>query len=106
LIWKIVTGNDPNGIVDHKNFNGRDNRWKNLRDVDDSQSVMNRRRFKNNTSGAVGIHRHKLHKNKWYAEIQVGRKRIFLGLFRDLEKAMAVRSAAQKLYHGEFAGHA
>ncbi len=43
LIWKIITGQEPVGLIDHINGVRDDNRFENLRDVTPSQNRINRR---------------------------------------------------------------
>ena len=40
LVWKWVTGRDPQHTIDHINRSRQDNRWSNLRDV--NHTVQNR----------------------------------------------------------------
>jgi hypothetical protein len=52
VIWKLVTGLEPKGDIDHINRDRGDNRWENLRDVTPQQNQLNRlsrgyRRLKN-----------------------------------------------------------
>ena len=42
LIWKLVTGKEPKGTIDHKNGNRDDNRFENLREADMSQQNWNK----------------------------------------------------------------
>src|SRR6056297_3524313 len=42
LIWVYMTGDWPNGVIDHINRDRTDNRWCNLRDVDYSLNSQNR----------------------------------------------------------------
>lgn len=43
LIWKLVTGADPSGDIDHINRDRKDNRWTNLRDLTSQQNQLNRK---------------------------------------------------------------
>ena len=42
VIWKLVTGDDPLGQIDHINRIRTDNRWSNLRVVTQQQNNLNR----------------------------------------------------------------
>jgi hypothetical protein len=42
LIWKLVTGKEPKGTIDHKNGDRDDNRFENLREADMSQQNFNK----------------------------------------------------------------
>ena len=79
-----------------------DNRLSNLRIASNSQNCMNRRKYSNNTSGRKGVDFHK-GINKWRARIMVGGVNIELGSSEHYEVACALREAAEKKYHGEFA---
>lgn len=52
---------------------------------------------KNNTSGYKGVSRHS-QLEKWVANISFNEKRIYLGLFDDLEKAIEARKKAEEIY--------
>jgi len=55
IIWKLHTGNDPDGELDHINRDKSDNRIENLRDVSKSINQRNKNKSKNNTSGYPNI---------------------------------------------------
>jgi hypothetical protein len=55
LIWKIVTGDDPDEI-DHINRDKHDNRWANLRSVNHAANMRNKGLTRINTSGHKHIH--------------------------------------------------
>jgi hypothetical protein len=61
--------------------------------------ARNTRIPKNNNSGYRGVKWDK-DRGKWLASINVNRKRIFLGLFKDLEEAARVRIQAEEEYWG------
>ena len=43
LIWKLVTGKEPKGTIDHINGDRDDNRFENLREADMSQQNFNKK---------------------------------------------------------------
>lgn len=89
-------------VVDHINRNRLDNRRENLRYASAEESMRNRGRFRNNTSGYKGVHWNKASQN-WLASIRAGGKQLHLGCFlTPLDAAIAYNNAAVKL-HEEFA---
>lgn len=101
LIFKLVTGEDPENHLDHINGDKSDNRWYNLREATSTQNNHNRRISKNNTTGYKGVSRHK---NRFKSSIRVGNgKRIFLGYFNTAEEAYEAYCKACEEYHKEFA---
>lgn len=90
-------------LCDHKNRNTFDNRKQNLRDVTHSQSVMNRGKPVNNTSGFIGVYWDK-RSGKWRSCIGFEHKQIALGLFDNKEDAIKARLQGELKYFGsEFA---
>lgn len=96
IIWKLVHGHDPD-YIDHINGVKTDNRLVNLRDVHPLESARNKPRFRNNTSGHVGVCFHKK-AGKWHARIKVNYQFIGLGYFTDKDAAIAARKLAEKKY--------
>lgn len=74
ILYYVYFGIDPeNNVVDHIDGNTRNMSKNNLRLVNHTVSCINRRKFKNNTSGITGISKHGLgyksqidYKNKRY----------------------------------------
>lgn len=102
LLWLYMTGEWPSVRIDHKDLNGKNNEWKNIRLATRSQNQCNRRKQSNNTSGYKGVS-FDLSRNKWKAQIQVGGKNYFLGRYDAKEIAYEVYIKALKEKHGEFA---
>tara|TARA_X000001382_G_C3048812_1_gene140373 strand:- start:20 stop:436 length:417 start_codon:yes stop_codon:yes gene_type:complete len=46
VIWKMVTGKDPDQVIDHIDNNPLNNDISNLRDVTQTENLLNRRDFK------------------------------------------------------------
>lgn len=88
--------------IDHGNRDGLDNQKNNLRIASVSENQMNRRIQSNNKSGYRGVYFY--HQNKkWHAQIQVGKKKIHVGYFKDIVDAVKAYNKAALKYHGEFA---
>lgn len=103
IIWKLVSGDDPTAEIDHKDQNGLNNRWRNLREATRSQNATNMGGLRpNNTSGYKGIYWH-ARERRWEAKIRAHGKRIYLGSFITKEKAYEAYVAAAKHFHGEYA---
>lgn len=98
VIYYITTKKDPKDIqVDHKDQNWFNNNMWNLRlDVDGRIQKINEPTRKNNTSGAVGVNRHKT--GKWIARVEVKDQRVYLGLFTcKIEAAHAINEKWREL---------
>jgi hypothetical protein len=87
----------PEDQIDHINRIRTDNRISNLREVSHKQNHQNRSKSSHNTSGHSGVSWYK-QKSRWRAQITHNQKDIHLGLFTNLEDAIAARKAAEKLY--------
>lgn len=101
LAWLYMTGEWPNGELDHKNRIRSDNRWENLRLATGHGNWQNIVLPKSNTSGAKGICYDKSH-GRWKVQIGHNGQRISLGYYSDLEDAKQVRAEAAYRLYGEF----
>lgn len=89
IIWKIHTGNDPVGQIDHIDRIRSNNRIENLRDVDQFENMMN--------TGAEGVSIHR--KTGLYrARMKHKGKEISIGYFKTREEAVAHRKEFKELY--------
>lgn len=86
MMHRVLNGTPDGMDTDHINGNGLDNRRENLRTATRSQNMWNRHPNRKGKSRYKGVSWHKQHR-KWIANIQVQRKRIFLGLFRNEKEA-------------------
>ena len=91
-------------FVDHINNNKLDNRIKNLRPATRYQNCQNTRTKKSNTSGIKGVYWNK-RLNKWECSLDQNGKRVYIGVFDNIELAELVISEARKKYHGQFANY-
>ena len=90
LVWFMHHGNIPNEI-DHINHIKDDNRIENLREVSHSVNQKNHKKYKNNSSGQVGVSFHKVIK-KWEARIQ----KKSIGYFVDFKDAVEARKSRDR----------
>jgi hypothetical protein len=95
-----VTGRFPSVLVDHKNRNPGDDRFKNLRAADYSENAFNAAAHRDNRSGLKGVHLHK--PGVYRAQITARGKRRHLGLFQTPYEAHSAYLAAAKRLHGRF----
>ena len=87
--------------IDHISRNKLDNRKSNLRSATRSQNMQNKDIISSNTSGITGVRWHSQSGN-WAAQINVNKKRINLGYFKNKEDAIKAREEAEVKYFGEF----
>lgn len=98
LAVAIMSGEFPDGEVDHINGNRSDNRWENLRVVNASANNQNRTVLnKNSTSGIRGVSFNK-RRQKWEAHIKPGRRKISVGMFDSVEQATLARVDAARVH--------
>lgn len=88
-IWLYNYGHIPN-VIDHRDQNGLNNRLDNLIDSSCADNQKNRPMQNNNTSGFNGVNWHK-YRNKWQVAINVSGKKIYGGVFIDIEDAIKRR---------------
>lgn len=62
-----------------------------------TEQILNRRKNKNNTSGHVGIYLRK--SGKWSVEIWSNYKKVYLGLYANLDDAILARISGEQKYH-------
>ena len=83
--------------VDHINHIRDDNRWDNLREVNNKINHQNESLSSNSTTGILGVAIHKP-TNKYRAYIMVDKKHIHLGLYDSLKEAKLSRERANIKY--------
>lgn len=97
LAWLYMTGQWPTNHIDHKDGDGFNNRFCNLRDVTKSGNLQNQRKArKDNTTGFLGV----AHCNgQWQARIWVENRLLYLGKFSTPESAHEAYLIAKRKYH-------
>ncbi|MDF9844182.1 MULTISPECIES: HNH endonuclease [unclassified Paenibacillus] len=92
---------DPCGYeVDHKDSNPLNNRRScNLRKVTKAQNAQNRRgpQRNNGSSGVRGVTWHKVAR-KWMVQVKAGPKKLYGGVFEELETAERAAIALRKMH--------
>ena len=102
LMHRIIMNTDKDLVVDHLNGNTLDNRKCNLRNCTHGENLRNQKISIKNTSGYKGVS-WSIEKKKWFTQIQLKNKKIFIGYFvNSIDAAKAYNEAAIKFY-GEFA---
>lgn len=104
VIWKMVTGDEPDRQVDHIDGDKTNNRWANLRLASHGQNRSNAKAGKNNKSGVKGVCWDAGHQ-AWLAYVSSGGKQTRIGRFKSLADAASARREAADLAHGEFVRH-
>jgi hypothetical protein len=96
LAFLYMTGEWPQGDIDHINGVRDDNRWRNLRDVPHAVNVQNRRKpQRNNTSGYLGVSWDK-RARKWVPQLNGAG---WLGAFDDPAEAHQAYLTAKRKFH-------
>lgn len=101
IIWLWMTGVWPEMEIDHKDGDGWNNSWDNLREATRLENGKNLSIKKTNTTGVAGVSNAR---NGYFrARITVDRKEIQLGQFTSIKDASEARKIAEMKYFGEFA---
>lgn len=87
--------------IDHKNSIRNDNQSNSLRYATAAENMMNKKVYKNNKTGVKGVYFCKKSK-RYQATISAGSIRYYLGSFKTLEEAVAIRQQAELEMHGEY----
>lgn len=101
VIWKLMTGEDPNSNIDHIDTNKRNNAWLNLRKASKQENAFNQSRTKRNSTGFKGVSFDR-QRGKYFACIRSNGKTKSLGRFDTAHEAHHAYVSAAKNLHGEF----
>lgn len=101
LAWLYVTGSWPKPQADHRDLNGLNNAWSNLREADKAQNGANTAKPRTNTTGFKGVSLDG--RGRYRATIRVGGRQKWLGYFATAEEAHAAYVAAARVRSGDFA---
>ena len=98
VIWKWTTGEEPHGEIDHRDGNGLNNRWTNLRESTHQQNQCNVK-SQSGTQAPRGVYRHV---NRWVATVNFMNKKHYLGTFATAKEAHRAYLEANQRLHAEF----
>lgn len=87
--------------IDHRNGVRSDNRFRNLREANESETACNRAVRSDNSSGVPGVNWN-AEAGKWRVRIQKNGKRLLVGDFADFNEAVAARRISANAWHGDF----
>lgn len=97
LAWFYVYGRWPADLIDHINGERGDNRIANLREADVVLNGQNQRKGRRGSStGVLGVC---VQKNRFRAQINIGGKNTYLGVYKTVEEASEVYLAAKRVHH-------
>lgn len=96
LAYFWVHGEWPPNLMDHRDNNGLNNAWDNLRPATYSQNGFNTKVNSRNKSGVTGVTWDQV-RGKWRYDLRHDGKRVY-GHFHTREEAVAARLDAERLY--------
>lgn len=96
---QVLTGEND---IDHNDKNPFNNRRSNFKIATRSDQTANQNLKKNNTSGVTGVYWFKT-RNRWVAELQKDKIKVFKEYYKNFDDAVKARLNAEKQYFGEFA---
>ncbi|WP_119775916.1 HNH endonuclease [Dehalobacter sp. MCB1] len=94
LMHRALLGANSNEFVDHINRNRLDNRKSNLRIVTFQENMNNKSLYKTNSSGHKGV-KWNARLDKWQSQITHNKIRVHLGVYDELQDAIAARRTAE-----------
>lgn len=102
ICWKLDTGRDPSGVIDHADGNKLNNARGNLRDATQAQNVANSARRMDSKTGVKGVYLDR-ERHAYVAAIKVNGRRIQIGSLGTLESAAKAVTEMRTTVHGAFA---
>lgn len=99
LAWLYMTGEWPDRLIDHRDGNGTNNAWENLRIADCGGNMQNRRRNnRNNGTRTLGVGMNRA-RTKFIAHLTHEGRSVHLGTFDTAEEAHAAYIEGKRRLH-------
>jgi hypothetical protein len=96
VIWLLHTGRWPEGVIDHIDGDGLNNKASNLRDVSHKANLRNTKKRREGNANPVGVTYLKGRKKRpWLAVTFAGGKRVRLGTYSTVQEAETVVKNAE-----------
>jgi hypothetical protein len=102
LAWLYMKGEWGKPLIDHRDGNPLNNRWRNLRLASHTNNAADRPRLRSNTSGFKGVTFDRRRGN-WFAQISKQGRRYSIGRYATAQAAHEAYVMAARLLFGEFA---
>jgi hypothetical protein len=101
IIWKLLTGQDPDNEIDHKNKEKTDNRRENLREATPQQNCFNQPKRRKTSDLPTGVY---FNRGRYISQVRPHAKapKVHLGCFSTPEEAHAAYLAYVIPIRGEF----
>lgn len=97
VIWEMVHGKEPEGVIMHLDRDRGNNKLKNLRDATFMEVAHHRACSITNSSGVVGVYL--TDRGVWESRITVNYDSLYLGCYEKFGDAVSVRKKAEKKFH-------
>ncbi|WP_076715297.1 HNH endonuclease [Sphingomonas sp. LK11] len=94
LAWVLMTGSQPEGVIDHIDGRKDNNRWTNLRDVTVAQNAWNYNTETKASCGQRGVYKHV--SGRYRSAIRINGKVISLGYFDTADEAAVAYAQAYR----------
>lgn len=101
LAWLYMSGRWPTNLIDHRDCDGTNNKWKNLREASLTDNCANKKISSINKSGFKGVTL--TPGGRFRATIRRDGKQRHIGTYETAEEANAAYYAAALTLHGDFA---
>lgn len=99
IIWKMETGSDPACEIDHRDLNGLNNRWENLREATTTQNGFNKKPRSRIVQHPKGVYPYG---KGWCVLFSNNRVRTTYYKGHDYGEACRIALETARVLHGEF----